>query len=194
MSPDSKREVTCTGCTDGLPTRPCSVSGRRVHRGPDFSFDCRAEVTAESLTDEQIREVERSAVGQLYLDCLDATTAEPFEPRHLERWLRMRTAARTRVAAAINARKAGAKWIDGLPRADEAAPVLSAEERDEAWIPPSRRVPEPGPCTAMAHCWNSGAAVCNCGGATRDGDCRGWRVASRLTDAEIVDRLLGGGK
>lgn len=47
------------------------------------------------------------------------------------------------------------------------------------------RVPDPGPCTNRAHCFNRGARVCNCGDATRAGVCSGWAVRSRLSGVEI---------
>ncbi len=46
-------------------------------------------------------------------------------------------------------------------------------------LPPSRRVPEPGPCTEHAHNYRSGFATCQCGQATRTGDCRGWKTEVR---------------
>lgn len=61
-------------------------------------------------------------------------------------------------------------------------------------IPPSARVPEPGPCTPFAHHWVSGSAVCQCGEATREGDCTGWKTASRLTGAQIYEAVTGHGK
>lgn len=61
-------------------------------------------VTAESLTYEQVLEVQRTAVGALYIDCLDATTGGLWiEARG------QRLEARTRIAAAINARRKGGK-------------------------------------------------------------------------------------
>ncbi len=65
------------------------------------------------------------------------------------------------------------------------------EQRAKDWTPPSQRVPEPGPCTPMAHHWVSGSAVCQCGEATRTGDCRFWYVASRLTGAQIYEAITG---
>jgi hypothetical protein len=50
---------------------------------------------------------------------------------------------------------------------------------------------DPGPCTPTAHCWARGSAVCQCGRSTRDGDCHGWKVASRLTDEQIHDAITG---
>lgn len=71
-------------------------------------------------------------------------------------------------------------------------------EQQPDWTPPSMRVGDPGPCTPMAHCWASGSAICQCGEATREGNCLGWRVASRLTDEQIRDAVagvvLGGGQ
>lgn len=32
----------CSGCRDGLPTRPCAITGAPQHRGPDHTFPCRA--------------------------------------------------------------------------------------------------------------------------------------------------------
>lgn len=55
------------------------------------------------------------------------------------------------------------------------------------------RLPDPGPCTAKAHHWNRGHFFCNCTvQETRDGDCTGWKVASRLSDAEIAALICGG--
>lgn len=59
-------------------------------------------ITIDTLTDEQIAGVERTAIGRLYLDCLDATTAEPFDPDKRDRWLKIRLAARQRICDAIN--------------------------------------------------------------------------------------------
>lgn len=47
------------------------------------------------------------------------------------------------------------------------------------------RLGSPGPCTPKAHCWDDGNRRCNCGEEERTGR-YGWRVASRLTDAEIL--------
>jgi hypothetical protein len=51
------------------------------------------------------------------------------------------------------------------------------------------RLGSPGPCTPKAHCWDDGKILCNCGEASRDRS-DGWRVASKLTNAEIA-ALLG---
>ena len=77
--------------------------------------------------------------------------------------------------------------IDGA--AQQPGPTEQPADRPP-W-PPSARVPDPGPCTRMAHCWASGSAVCQCGQATRDGDCRSWKVASRLPDAQIREAVMG---
>lgn len=58
----------------------------------------------------------------------------------------------------------------------------------------SMRVQEPDPCTAFAHHWPSGSVVCQCGEATRDGNCRGRKTASRLTDAQIYEAVTGHAK
>jgi len=71
------------------------------------------------------------------------------------------------------------------------APPEATQTAEPGWIPPSQRVPEPGPCTPMAHSWVSGSAVCRCGEATRTGDCRFWGVASRLTGAQIYEAITG---
>lgn len=91
-----------------------------------------------------------------------------------------------------------------LALASDGAPTLTVDESyrladavaDRAvgpseWIPPSAHVTEPGPCTPMAHHWASGSSMCQCGEATREGDCRGWRVESRLTDAQIQEAVTG---
>lgn len=53
------------------------------------------------------------------------------------------------------------------------------------------RLPDPGPCTPMAHHWKRGRSICNCGDVSRNGERFGWRVASRLTDQQIRARLAG---
>ena len=63
----------------------------------------------EDLTDADIAAVEHEAVGQLYLDCLDATTAPPYKAKDRDRWLRIRSAARQRICDAINVRKGGSR-------------------------------------------------------------------------------------
>lgn len=67
----------------------------------------------------------------------------------------------------------------------------ASSQQDPGWIPPSQRVPEPGPCTPMAHNWVSGSAVCRCGEATREGDCTGWATKSRLTGDQIYEAVTG---
>lgn len=52
------------------------------------------------------------------------------------------------------------------------------------------RLGGPGPCTPRAHCWDDGNLWCNCGQAPR-AERAGWRVASKLTNAEIA-ALIGG--
>lgn len=34
---------SCSGCRDGLPTRPCAITGEPQHRGPDHTFACTAK-------------------------------------------------------------------------------------------------------------------------------------------------------
>lgn len=50
-------------------------------------------------------------------------------------------------------------------------------------------LPDPGPCTPKAHCFARRRAICECGGATRQGSLAGWKVASRLTSDEIMAAL-----
>jgi hypothetical protein len=72
-----------------------------------------------------------------------------------------------------------------------ASPVVLSADATPRWIPPSERVGDPGSCTLLAHSWVSGSATCRCGEAIRDGDCRGWRVASRLTGDQIYEAVTG---
>lgn len=44
-------------------------------------------------------------------------------------------------------------------------------------------------CTPHAHYWAPGARACTCGEASREGQCVGFRVESRLSDDEIVRRF-----
>lgn len=55
------------------------------------------------------------------------------------------------------------------------------------------RLGSPGPCTNKAHCWDDGNQQCNCGEERRFGSL-GWRVASKLTDAEIAALITGGAR
>jgi hypothetical protein len=34
--------TACNGCAERLPTRACCVTGAPLHRGPEFTFACRA--------------------------------------------------------------------------------------------------------------------------------------------------------
>ena len=45
----------CDGCLHGWPVVPCAVTGAPVHRGPDFSTDCRQP----EPTDEEVERVAR---------------------------------------------------------------------------------------------------------------------------------------
>lgn len=85
--------------------------------------------------------------------------------------------------------KARQTIIDALPAHELAKRnAQAAAERIkylEAKLPPSQRVPDPGPCTEHAHHYLSGFATCQCGQATRTGDCRGWKVEGRSIQHQI---------
>ena len=53
--PPVVRGPACDGCLHGWPVVPCAVTGAPVHRGPDFSTDCRQP----EPTDEGVERVAR---------------------------------------------------------------------------------------------------------------------------------------
>jgi hypothetical protein len=91
-----RRGVTaCDGCLHGWPVVPCAVTGAPVHRGPDYSTDCRQP----EPTDEEVERVARYLCGEFYEDVAQLGDVAGHERKD---WRRL---ARAAIAAGLDPRR-----------------------------------------------------------------------------------------
>lgn len=156
------RAVEAGPCT-GEPFEATNIAWRSTQFGDDVDRIKQLEAQVDAL-DQHRKDASRNAV---ILREIAERLGVSIPPCSADEW----------------SMKARQTIIDALPAHELAKRnAQAAAERIkylEAKLPPSQRVPDPGPCTEHAHNYLSGFATCQCGQATRTGDCRGWKTEAR---------------